>query len=199
MVFVLLLFSRSWWLNEMPHPVAAQDGVLLVGSFDVRSMRVCRSLDQLLASAIVVLPSFYFFNWELASVPRSLGGVGRHWTPNHWAGVNQGAYLLGLLLLIAIAWLWRFQQPRWERVTALIAAACGSSHGVANGLSGGLAGRCCLSVCSGFRQQAKQNHGLAQYCLVGLGQWCSAPGEAAAYLPPVLGFLVLISAQMLGG
>ena len=29
-VFVLLLFSRSWWLNEMPHPVAAQDGLLLV-------------------------------------------------------------------------------------------------------------------------------------------------------------------------
>ena len=30
MAFALLLFSRSWWLNEMPHPVAAQDGLLLV-------------------------------------------------------------------------------------------------------------------------------------------------------------------------
>ena len=32
MVFVLLLFSRSWWLNQMPHPVAAQDGVLVAGA-----------------------------------------------------------------------------------------------------------------------------------------------------------------------
>ena len=30
MAFALLLFSRSWWLNEMPHPVSAEDGVLLV-------------------------------------------------------------------------------------------------------------------------------------------------------------------------
>ena len=32
MVFVLLLLSRSWWLNEMPHPVSAEDGVLLVAA-----------------------------------------------------------------------------------------------------------------------------------------------------------------------
>ena len=32
LLFVLLLYSRSWWLNQMPHPVSAQDGLLLVAA-----------------------------------------------------------------------------------------------------------------------------------------------------------------------
>jgi len=46
---------------------------------------------------------------------------GSNWTPNYWAGVNQGAYLLGLLLLIALALFWRSKQPRWKWVASLAA------------------------------------------------------------------------------
>ena len=125
MVFVLLLFSRSWWLNEMPHPVAAQDGVLLIGALMAGACVSANRWITLLRLPLLVLPVLLF---QLGPSPLiALGDhllrQGSNWTPNYWAGVNQGAYLLGLLLLIAIAWLWRLQQPRWERLTALIAVA----------------------------------------------------------------------------
>ena len=60
MVFVLLLFSRSWWLNEMPHPVSAQDGVLLVGRFDGCCMCVCKTLARLLRLQLSSLPVLLF-------------------------------------------------------------------------------------------------------------------------------------------
>ena len=123
MVFVLLLFSRSWWLNEMPHPVAAQDGLLLVAGLMSAACVPAKRWPGLLRLWLVPLAVLLFQLGSSPLFPDHLVRVGRHWTPNHWAGANQGAYLLGLLLLIAIAWLWRFPQPRWERVTALIAAA----------------------------------------------------------------------------
>ena len=98
MVFVLLLFSRSWWLNEMPHPVAAQDGVLFVSAY--LQERVC--LKTVAPTAFVVIPSFLFFSWDCrcSQITWWFGP----WTPNYLAGPNQGAYLLGLLFLIAFAW-----------------------------------------------------------------------------------------------
>ena len=123
MVFVLLLLSRSWWLNEMPHPVAAQDGLLLVAGLMSAACVPSSRWPGLLRLWLVPLAVLLFQLGSSPLFPDHLVRVGRHWTPNHWAGANQGAYLLGLLLLIAIAWLWRFPQPRWERVTALIAAA----------------------------------------------------------------------------
>jgi len=123
MVFVLLLFSRSWWLNEMPHPVAAQDGVLLAGALMAAA---CVSADRwitLLRLQLLVLPLLLF---QLGPSPLIAWGdhllrQGSNWTPNYWAGVNQGAYLLGLLLLIALALFWRSKQPRWKWVASLAA------------------------------------------------------------------------------
>ena len=122
MVFVLLLFSRSWWLNEMPHPVAAQDGLLLAGALMAGACVSAERWVTLLRMQLLVLPVLLF---QLGANPLITWGdhlvrQGSNWTPNYFAGVNQGAYLLGLLFLIAIAWLWRLPQRRWERATGSI-------------------------------------------------------------------------------
>ena len=121
MAFALLLFSRSWWLNEMPHPVAAQDGLLLVAGLMASACVPSKRWPGLLRLWLLPLAVLLVQLGNSPLFPDHLVRVGRHWTPNHWAGANQGAYLLGLLLLIAVAWLWRLRQPRWECVTAVIA------------------------------------------------------------------------------
>ena len=120
MVFVLLLFSRSWWLSEMPHPVAAQDGVLFSGALMAAA---CVSADRwitLLRLQLLVLPILLF---QLGPSPLIAWGdhllrQGSNWTPNYWAGVNQGAYLLGLLILIAFAWFWQSKRCYWQNLLA---------------------------------------------------------------------------------
>ena len=56
MVFVLLLLSRSWWLNEMPHPVSAEDGVLLVAALLAAAGVSPARWAVLLRLQLVVLP-----------------------------------------------------------------------------------------------------------------------------------------------
>ena len=36
------------------------------------------------------------------------------------AGANQGGYVLGLILLLAFAWFWQENQPKWQRLLALV-------------------------------------------------------------------------------
>ena len=74
MVFVLLLLSRSWWLNQMPHPVAAQDGVLLVGALVAAACVAPQRWQLLLRLPLLVLPVLVF---QLGAKP---------WTPNPLAG-----------------------------------------------------------------------------------------------------------------
>ena len=106
MVFVLLLLSRSWWLHEMPHPVAAQDGVLLVGALLAGACVPPQRWQVLLRLPLLVLPVLLF---QLGSKP---------WTPNPLAGANQGGYVLGLILLLAFAWFWCATQPQFQRLLA---------------------------------------------------------------------------------
>ena len=113
-LFVMLLHSRSWWLNQMPHPVAAQDGVLLVGSLLAAACVQPQRWQILLRLPLLVLPVLLF---QLGPKP---------WTPNPFAGPNQGGYLLGLILLLALACFWQQNQSQWQRLLAGIATALAS-------------------------------------------------------------------------
>jgi len=106
MVFVLLLFSRSWWLHEMPHPGAAQDGLLLVGALMASACLPATRWPWLLRLPLLVLPVLLF---EMGSKP---------WTPNPLAGVNQGGFVLGVIFLVALAWFWQTKQSQWQRLLA---------------------------------------------------------------------------------
>ncbi len=118
MVFVLLLLSRSWWLHEMPHPVAAQDGVLLVGALLASACVAPQRWQILLRLPLLVLPVLLFQMGPTPVIADDLIRQGRHWTPNHFAGANQGAYLLGLILLLAFAWFCQAKQTQWQRLLA---------------------------------------------------------------------------------
>ena len=111
MVFVLLLLSRSWWLNQMPHPVAAQDGVLLAAALLAAACVAPQRWQLLLRLPLLVLPVLLF---QMGAKP---------WTPNPLAGANQGGYVLGLILLLAFAWFWYAKQPQWQRLLAGAATA----------------------------------------------------------------------------
>ena len=169
MVFVLLLFSRSWWLNEMPHPVAAQDGLLLVAGLMSAACVPSSRWPGLLRLLLVPLAVLLFQLGSSPLFPDHLVRVGRHWTPNHWAGANQGAYLLGLLLLIAIAWCWRYPQPRLERITSLVTAAVAALMVWQTGSRAALLAAA-LSVCLlWLRQQASRAMVWRSVALLGLG------------------------------
>ena len=111
LALVLLLMARTWWLNEMPHPASAQDGLLLVASLLAATGVGQRRWPQLLRLPLLVLPLLVT---QLGPKP---------WIPNPLAGPNQGGYLLGLLLLLAGGWLWQRRQPWWGRLLAGGAAA----------------------------------------------------------------------------
>ena len=123
MLFVLLIFSRSWWLNQMPHPVSAQDGLLLAASLLAAACVCPQRWQVLLRLPLLVLPVLLFQLGPSPVLTDHLIREGRHWTPNHFAGANQGAYLLGVLLLLAVAWLWQEVQPQWHRILAGISAS----------------------------------------------------------------------------
>ena len=106
MLFVLLLYSRSWWLNQMPHPVAAQDGLLLVGALMAAACVDPQRWQVLLCVPLLVLPVLLF---QLGAKP---------WTPNPLAGVNQGGYVLGLILLLAFACFCCAKRNQWQRFLA---------------------------------------------------------------------------------
>lgn len=111
LALVLLLMARTWWLNEMPHPASAQDGLLLVASLLAATGVAQRRWPWLLRLPLLALP------WLIPQ----LGP--KPWIPNPLAGPNQGGYLLGLLLLLAVGWLWQRSQPWWGRLLAGGAAA----------------------------------------------------------------------------
>jgi hypothetical protein len=106
MAFVLLVMARTWWLNEMPHPASGQDLLILVASFLAATAVGKRRWPLLLASPLGILPVL-------------ISQIGpKPWTPNPLVGANQGAYLLGLILIIAIGWVCQKSKTWWVTATA---------------------------------------------------------------------------------
>ena len=193
MVFVLLLFSRSWWLNEMPHPVAAQDGVLLVGALMAAA---CVSTDRwitLLRLQLLVLPVLLF---QLGPSPLIAWGdhllrQGSNWTPNYWAGVESGGVSPGPAALNRMAWFWRSSTPL-ATVASLDRCFCGSSHGLANRLPGCLvAAALSVRVCIWLRKQASSTLVGDLVALLVLATWLCSWRSNCSH-PPVQGSQALI-------
>jgi hypothetical protein len=111
LAFALLVMLRSWLLNEMPHPVAGEDALLLVCSLLAATSLGAKSWDWLPKLWLLPLPLLLL---RLGPKP---------WTPNPLAGPNQGGYLLGLLLLVAVAWVWQGGGRLWQRLLAGVAVA----------------------------------------------------------------------------
>ena len=86
--FILLFFSRTWLLNEMPHPASAEDAVLLCSALILASTFVARRMQRM----FLILP----FSLPIAFV----GISSKPWAPNPFVGANQGAYILGILALV---------------------------------------------------------------------------------------------------
>ena len=88
LAFILLFFSRTWLLNEMPHPASAEDAILLCSALILASTFVAKRMQRL----FLILP---------LSLPIAFVGIGsKPWAPNPFVGANQGAYVLGILALV---------------------------------------------------------------------------------------------------
>ena len=88
LAFILLFFSRTWLLNEMPHPASAEDAILLCSALILASTFVAKRMERL----FLVLP---------LSLPIAFVGISaKPWAPNPFVGANQGAYIVGILALI---------------------------------------------------------------------------------------------------
>ena len=86
--FILLFFSRTWLLNEMPHPASAEDAILLCSALILASTFVAKRMQRL----FLILP---------LSLPIAFLGISsKPWAPNPFVGANQGAYVLGILALV---------------------------------------------------------------------------------------------------
>lgn len=121
MAFLILALARTWWLYEMPHPVAGQDILIIIASF----MATCRmkgnKLEMLLKINLLALPIV----WIAGINQNMMQGIllRAPWVPNFMAGKNQCAYLIGLLLIISVCWLWSSKSSKKEKITSGLMAA----------------------------------------------------------------------------
>jgi hypothetical protein len=100
---LLLALVRPWVRGEMPHPVSTDDLLLLALAFVASTGLTVARWQRLLP-------------WLLPPLAVALLAGPRPWTPNPLAGVNQGAYLLGLLTVAAAVWTTSLPLPlarRW--------------------------------------------------------------------------------------
>ena len=56
LAFVVLAMGRSWWLNEMPHPAASEDILLIITSFLAATGISQNRWPQLLKTILLPLP-----------------------------------------------------------------------------------------------------------------------------------------------
>ena len=110
LAFVVLAMGRSWWLNEMPHPAASEDILLIITSFLAATGISQNRWPQLLKTILLPLPLLLL---QLSSSP---------WTPNPTAGRNQTTYLIGLLAIISICWLWSVSKSKLNMLFVSIPA-----------------------------------------------------------------------------
>jgi len=121
MAFLILALARTWWLYEMPHPVAGQDILIILVSF----MATCRmkgnKLEMLLKINLLALPIV----WIAGINQNMMQGIllRAPWVPNFMAGKNQCAYLIGLLLIISVCWLWSSKSSKKDQITSGLMAA----------------------------------------------------------------------------
>jgi hypothetical protein len=109
LLFVLLVMGRSWLLNEATGIISSNDFLLIIIAMLAASGISADRWPRLIKLPLIALP-FIALN------------VGpRPWSPNPLAGVNQGAYLLGLLLVLALSW-WSSQPKGRERWLAGLAS-----------------------------------------------------------------------------
>jgi len=99
---LLLALVRPWVRGEMPHPVSAEDLLLLALAFVASTGLTVARWQRLLP-------------WLLPPLAVALFAGPRPWTPNPLAGVNQGAYLLGLLTVAAAVWTSALPAPLRQR------------------------------------------------------------------------------------
>ncbi len=112
---LLLALVRPWVRGEMPHPVSAEDLLLLALSFVASTGLTVARWQRLLP-------------WLLPPLAVALFAGPRPWTPNPLAGVNQGAYLLGLLTVAAAAWTSALPGPlrqRWPGAVLMLVGLWG--------------------------------------------------------------------------
>lgn len=130
LLFVLLVMGRSWLLNEATGFISSNDLLLII-----ISMLAASGISADRWRRLIKLPL-----WALPLIALSVGP--RPWSPNPLTGVNQGAYLLGLLLVLALSW-WSSQpqgRGRWlAAMASLLAAALVWQTGSRAALMGSLA------------------------------------------------------------
>ena len=98
---LLLLAIRPLLINSYPQPASLLDGLLLVIAF-LSAVAIPRHHWRLLLR----LPL-------LAIVPIVFNLGPKPWAPNPIVGANQGAYLLGLLLILALGW-FAYSMASWR-------------------------------------------------------------------------------------
>ena len=86
---VLLLASRSLWLQEMPHPLSLEDVVLFCATVVVFSRLKSARFHSILSMLCLSLPLAFI---HIGSKP---------WSPNLLVGSNQAGYLFGVAFIFA--------------------------------------------------------------------------------------------------
>ena len=93
LLFLLLLMSRTWLLNESSSVVSSNDFLLIIIAMLAASSIPQERWTRLIKLILMSLP---IIGLNLGHKP---------WQPNPSVGVNEGAYLLGLFLVLALCWL----------------------------------------------------------------------------------------------
>jgi len=105
--FATLVMTRTWLLNEMNHPAAAEDLLLVLISFLAASGVLRSNFRQLLSKIAIALP-IILMQFDRLS--------------NTVAGRNQTSYLIGLIGIVCICYFSVLLKSKYQRVQGIIAS-----------------------------------------------------------------------------